>query len=345
MKQHEREYFVSRVRSGFYDIKHKESLITVLTPSIDDEFYINQAYMDSYNKSLEKGLKTEDEMIEWMMERNLWLEEDEERIKGLNKDLERLKLEIYQAANNDKLKKQIRLYLRAGEKQLSQMLSKKSRYFLNTCEGIATSERVHELIRRCSFNGLELCNFDLFPLEDIASLFFDMILNQSQVRELARSDPWRSMWALNDSQSFKLFNNSDRELSLDQKNILVWSRMYDNVQESLDCPPDDVIEDDDMLDGWFIHQKNKREKEKAESELENTMNEKVSNSDEVYIVANSQKDIDRINRLNNPHANMIKKQRESVIKAKGKAGQLDFQDEKLKIRSEQTRQFKDKFRR
>jgi len=345
MKQHEREYFVSRIRSGFYNIKYDNSLIRVLTPTIEDEYYINQAYMDSYHKSLEKGLKTEDEMIEWMMDRNLWLEEDEERIKGLNKDLERLKLEIYQAANNDKLKKQIRLYLRAGEKQLSQMLSKKSRYFLNTCEGIATSERVHELIRRCSFNGLDLCNFDLFPLEDIASLFFDMILNQSQVRELARSDPWRSMWALNDSQSFKLFNNSDRELSLDQKNILVWSRMYDNVQESLDCPPDDVIEDDDMLDGWFIHQKNKREKEKAESELENTMNEKVSNSDEVYIVANSQKDIDRINRLNNPHANMIKKQRESVIKAKGKAGQLDFQDEKLKIRSEQTRQFKDKFRR
>jgi hypothetical protein len=164
MKQHEREYFVSRIRSGFYNIKYDNSLIRVLTPTI----------------------------------------------------------EIYQAANNDKLKKQIRLYLRAGEKQLSQMLSKKSRYFLNTCEGIATSERVHELIRRCSFNGLDLCNFDLFPLEDIASLFFDMILNQSQVRELARSDPWRSMWALNDSQSFKLFNNSDRELSLDQKNILVW---------------------------------------------------------------------------------------------------------------------------
>jgi len=345
MKQHEREYFVSRVRSGFYDIKHKESLITVLTPSIDDEFYINQAYMDSYNKSLEKGLKTEDEMIEWMMERNLWLEEDEERIKGLNKDLERLKLEIYQAANNDKLKKQIRLYLRAGERQLLEMSEKKSRYFLNTCEGIASTEKVYETLRRCAYNSSDLCNFDIIPIDVIANKYFRLMLTQTQIRELARTDPWRSIWAINDSNAFKLFNNKDRELSIDQKNILVWSRMYDNVQESLDCPPDDVIEDDDMLDGWFIHQKNKREKEKAESELENTMNEKVSNSDEVYIVANSQKDIDRINRLNNPHANMIKKQRESVIKAKGKAGQLDFQDEKLKIRSEQTKQFKDKFRR
>ena len=45
---------------------------------------------------------------------------------------------------------------------------------------------------------------------------------------------------------------------IDQKNILILSRMYDNVQESLDCPADDIMQDDDMLDGWFIHQKNKK---------------------------------------------------------------------------------------
>ena len=55
------------------------------------------------------------------------------------------------------------------------------------------------------------------------------------------------------------------------------------------------------------------------------MNEKVANSSEVYVVAKSQKDHERIESLNNPHAKMVKKQRMAVIKQKGQAGQLDFQ--------------------
>jgi hypothetical protein len=42
---------------------------------------------------------------------------------------------------------------------------------------------------------------------------------------------------------------------------------------------------------------------------------------------------------------MVKKQRMAVIKQKGQAGQLDFQDEKLKMRAKQTDQYKEKFRR
>jgi hypothetical protein len=121
--------------------------------------------------------------------------------------------------------------------------------------------------------------------------------------------------------------------------------MYDNVQESLECPSDDIIEDDDMLDGWFISQRKKREQEKAEAEVEGTMNEKVANSSEVYVVAKSEKDHQRIESLNNPHAKMVKKQRMAVIKEKGEASQLDFHDEKLKMRAKQTQQYKEKFRR
>ena len=50
--------------------------------------------------------------------------------------------------------------------------------------------------------------------------------------------------------------------------------MYDNIQESLDYPSEDVVEDDDMLDGWLIIQKQKRDKERAVSELENTTKNK-----------------------------------------------------------------------
>ena len=39
--------------------------------------------------------------------------------------------------------------------------------------------------------------------------------------------------------------------------IVIWSKMYDNVQESIDAPIQSVMEDDDALDGWFIVQNRK----------------------------------------------------------------------------------------
>ena len=62
-------------------------------------------------------------------------------------------------------------------------------------------------------------------------------------------------------------------------------------------------------------------------------------------MAKSEKDHERIESMNNPHAKVVKKQRMAVIKQKGEANQLDFQDEKLKMRARQTEQYKEKFRR
>ena len=57
MKQHEREYFVSKVRSGKYYIKYKDIKLTVLTPTIDDLYFIEEKYHDTYNECLLDGIK------------------------------------------------------------------------------------------------------------------------------------------------------------------------------------------------------------------------------------------------------------------------------------------------
>ena len=133
-------------------------------------------------------------------------------------------------------------------------------------------------------------------------------------------------------------------LSIDQKNIIVWSRMYDNIQESMDCPSDDVIQDDDMLDGWFIVQRKKQEKEKAKAELESGLtNSKISNSDEIFVVAGSKGDAERINDMNDIHGVMTKKERMAVIQKQGEAKDLDFRDQQLKVRRQSNEQYKGKF--
>ena len=122
--------------------------------------------------------------------------------------------------------------------------------------------------------------------------------------------------------------------------------MYDNIQESMDCPSDSVINDDDMLDGWFIIQNKKQDKERAESELESRVsNDKISNSEEVFVFAETQQDVDAINSVNSYQAQMVKKERMEVLQQKGEAQDLDFRDQRLKMPQMSNEQFKGKFRR
>ena len=127
---------------------------------------------------------------------------------------------------------------------------------------------------------------------------------------------------------------------------MIWSRMYDNVYESMECPTDDVIEDDDMLDGWFILQRKKREKDKAEQEIQSqTNNQKISQSAEIFVFADNKESAKKINETNSVHSQAVKKQRMAVIQSKGEASDLDFQDQQLKIRTQQNEMYKNKFRR
>jgi len=345
MKQYEREYFVSRIRSGIYIVDYNGVKLKILPHTIEDEFEANQVYMDVFNRAAEDEIKTFDEMHEWAKDKGFWTEEDDKREEGFKKDLDRLRIEIFKARNNESQREHIRKYIRAGEKQQLEHLSKKYVYQENTCEGLAILEKSLELIRKCTYVGKELFNFGPIDIKGIWGSVNSQTCDDKQLRELARSEPWRSIWLLRDSQTYGLFHKNGRELTTEQRNLLMWSRMYDNIQESMDCPSDDVIKDDDMLDGWFLMQQQKRDKQKAEAEFESTASSKISNSDEIFMMAGSQEQADKIESINSLSGKMRKKERLAVIQNKGSAEQHDFRDERLKLRQQSNQQFKDKFRR
>jgi hypothetical protein len=140
-------------------------------------------------------------------------------------------------------------------------------------------------------------------------------------------------------------NEENSELTYNQKNLIIWSQMYDNIQESMDCPSKDVIEDDDMLDGWFIIQAQKREKENAEKEVDGLVkNEKIKNASEVFVVAQSDEHAEQINKANSVHSMMIKKQRENFIKQAGIVQDHNLPDQRLQIQMDQTNAFRNKVR-
>ena len=344
MKQHEREYFIANLRSGAIAVNERGLRLKIYTPTIDEECEANQVYANAYDVAFEDGMMSEDEMLEWMKSKGLWTQEDEDRVKGLQKDIDRLKIEIFNARNNENLREHIRTYIRAGEKQLRETSSKKHRHDVNTSEGLAAIEKMQWIIRHCTFLNSEVYDFDALSLDYVTSCYQAILLSESQIRELSRSEPWRSLWSVHEDAGCRLFADNGRMLSIEQKNIVIWSHMYDNIHESPDCPSEDIIDDDDMLDGWLIIQRKKREKDKAEQEFEDsTMNSKIKSADEVFVMANSSKDIERIESMNDLSSRMIKRQREAQVRKQGALQQADFQDEKLKARRTSNTQFKDKF--
>ncbi len=213
-------------------------------------------------------------------------------------------------------------------------------YHQNTCEGVASTERLAWIIKNTTYCDNQPYDFDEISLQYVIDEWQSHFLSDTKCRDLARNDPWKSLWIVREKSNISLFANPpNTELTHNQKSLLIWSQMYDNIQESMDCPNKEVIEDDDMLDGWFIVQHKKREKERYEREFENqTNNEKIKNAGEVYVMSSNKQTTDKINSLNNTQANIIKAQRFAALRQLDSIQEQHLPDQRQNIQMQATRQ-------
>lgn len=340
MKQHEREFFISQIRYGTVLV---DGDIEIRPAKIKDTLLSTKRYDEAYEEALDDEMMTEAEVHAWMLENGLWSRPDQQAIDKALKDIERLKVEIYNAWNNDRLRERIRKYIRAAENFYAKKMGEKHVYLENTAEGFAKNEQLLFLVQRTTFKDDKPYDFSELSPHELVAHYVKSICSESCIRELARTEPWKSLWNIRESLGEgRLFcHHPDSELTLNQKGLLNWSQIYDNIQESVDCPSSEIINDDDMLDGWFIVQQKKREHQKSQKDFEDsTKSGKIKNSSEVFVMAGSQKDKDRIDNMNTVHGNAIKQQRYNLIKQKGSVGQNEFADEKLRMRTQATSQFK-----
>jgi hypothetical protein len=344
MKHHEREFFISMIRFGGLYIE-KDNLTLLVKPlTIEQSYKASIIYNKAYEQAIIDEIMSEDEINDWMLQNGLWSKVHDNKTEGLKKDLEKLKIEIYNNRNDSKLRERIRLYIRAGEKQMLEHLREKSIYYQNSREGYALSEKISWIIKNSTYCDDKLYDFKDVSLSYIVDEWQSSVLSEGIIRELAREEPWKSLWSIKSNGIKKLFYNEDnQELTLNQKNLVIWSQIYDNIQESMDCPNDDVIKDDDLLDGWFLIQAKKREKEKLEKDFESgTRNDKIKNAGEVYVVVdpNDKDSISKVDSMNDSVSQLIKKQRFEVINQKNGAYQHDFADEKQKMQMQITNQMR-----
>ena len=109
----------------------------------------------------------------------------------------------------------------------------------------------------------------------------------------------------------------------------MYSKMYDNAYQNPDCPPDEVIEDDDMFDGWMISERREREKNKKKKNLDKVTDQK---GDEIFVMADSPEDADDIVDVNDYSEKMRLRDRMRQIKAsEDMIEELDLRDVQMML--------------
>ena len=306
-----------------------------------------EVYDDTYRKAEIVGAMTEKEALHELSTRGMWNMYDDQLLKELPKKIEDLKVQLYDAFYKFKRREQVAKNLKNAKQQFAGLLMRRNEYRDQTCEGIADLARKKYIIGLSTVNQNyeRLYNRDTIheaddkKLRRLVQAYYHTIPTEADMRDMVQHEPWRGIWNASKVEH-SLFGMPARDLTELQRIAIMWSRIYDNVHEHPECPPDDLIEDPDMFDGWLIVQGRKREEEKKKQFGEKHVN-KARGADEVFVMVEDVKDIQRVTDMMTPEAKILKAQRMKQLEKQGVVQEQHMVDSKLKIRQQAMQQMRD----
>lgn len=186
----------------------------------------------------------------------------------------------------------------------------------------------------CDTTNPDDISFDLINAANKCRLKY--MLSDVDIRKLVREEPWKTLWTIGKPNPFRFHI---LELTENQKLMIVFSRMYDSIMKNTNCPPDDIIEDDDALDGWMIINKREADSSRLDAKVKSTLTQKQQKGSEIFLPAQNIEDAKKIEQLNTPEVQRIKKERQAVINKKGIVKEGEFLDTRLQKQVMYNQQF------
>lgn len=303
MNNAELELLLYRILSGTLYFYYKNEKYELKKISNYLRYEANLLYNKIINDEKYNDWIREEHLDNLLISLNLWTKDTKMIIKDLEKKIENNKVDYYNSFKLTDKKNSIKKNLDLYSKQLHTILSKKDELYSNSLEGYASSIKNEFLITETLYkNDTKVFNNNFINKDNNNYMLFNGIVNElnkcnitiNDFKKLARSHIWRSYWNV---QKESIFKNIGSNITDDQKTLIGISQMYDRVYEHPDCPNDEVISDDDALDGWMILQRRKTEKDKKQQQIDN-VNPKLKNAQEVFIMANNTEEAEDIIGLN-----------------------------------------------
>lgn len=342
------DYLLNRIITGIFIFYYRDQEYILRSPNALIKYKACLLYDKIINDEKYSSWIRESEMTRIMVQLGLWAQDSDKTMTKLDNNIEECKLKLYENLKRPDVFKLTKKTLQSYRNQLNYLSQIKNNFRNNTLEGFAESAKSEYII--C--NTLYANNKKIFKVSDINAknthnynLFNTLIqevykdtISISDIRELSRTPQWKTYWCANKDRVFK---GNVTSWTDDQRTLVNYSKMYDNVYEHPDCPEDSVINDDDVLDGWFIFQKKKREREQKQSQFNSTSKKnKLDNAQEIFLMPNENQTIEDIMDLNDPIAkarfkqkiNYINKVNGSVDEAKLPDVQMDLMNQRAEIK-------------
>lgn len=344
-----KELLVARIISGRVRLKlPRNEHLLLMGVSRDRQYAAQELYVDTLEEGLEEGLFDDNELLDWMIQEGHWDEERAKLLTNLPKEIEEFKVQMFKLSFRTAEKNKIRLYLNTAKEKLMEVSMQRHAWDHISAAGNAAFVRSRYLFG-CALHtqdGRPVFNLDRFwesesaVLEQGMFIYSRLRINEPEYRELARSEPWSSLWSTRKCEA-SLFGVPVADYTEEQRAMVGWAQLYTSIYEHPERPPDDVVADDDCLDGWLIDQKRQHEKAIAKSAADELTGGKNKNAEELYLVADSVDDARRIETLNSEMASAIKRKRFKHLKEKGEVSEQEMPDTRQRVQMQKTNQFMD----
>lgn len=302
-------------------------------------------YKKCLKEFLDEGLYNEDDYNIFLVNNGFWSSAEQKQLEQSQKDLESLKLEAYKTSLTSLISaKAIKETISSKKEEILNLYCKKHAFEHLSAKGLATIQKnkfivASSLIFKKKRLVGSISQYHLLcskELEDTINKIRDISCNETEIRYFARCEEWRSYWNTRKS-GFDIFGKPSVKLTDEQRNLILWSSLYDNIYENPDCPPQFVIEDDDYLDGWMINQKKNKETEQKKTEF--TSNKKIKEAREVFIPVKKDEEgriytqhAKELESLNDDEARNIKISRLKQIQERGEVAHHDFKDVRREVK-------------
>jgi hypothetical protein len=336
---------LARIISGETLLEYKDTIYVHKMPSRSIRNQAELVYKRALARAEQEDMINEKTLLEILFVANLWTPDDETKLKNFQTDLENTKLKAFEERKKTNVLKEARRIIETANENIITLLNNRHQYdFLTDVYYARCCKQRFLFCKSLSCDETPLIQNESLPIEDLISVYNISRVDDTFIRALALNDEWQSFWASKKYCGRGLFDVASVDLTDEQRSIIGWSQFYDSLRECSDLP-DGIIEDHDLLDGWLISQRKKREVENKKRNVQSRISPSIAGNDEVYIANNYVDDelmlveepieetVEQIKLLSSEFEQGIKKQRSQALEKHGQLTEINMPDAKLRALS------------
>ncbi len=315
--------YINRLLSGVVILEVENQTVFVKPFRLEDKILADFLAEKIYEDCFYSDCFTVESAEEFLLKNGSWTEEHENEISSLVKKIEQAKVDYYLGFAIKERTKHIKYNIDCFNDKLSSLLLKKNEFYDKTCEYTANYFKLAFLLEKSSYIDNSHSVKDRINIQRLVSAFNDKSLQETTIREVAKSHEWKTVWGASKTVD-GLFDRSANELTNEQVVLISWSRFYDSVHESVDPPTEEVINDDIAFDGWMILQSRKRKEESDKKRAESLMPSNNKDAGELFIPVNSLEEQKQVISLNDGYGMAVLNSKRQDLKEHGHLNEMEL---------------------